>query len=84
MTSTARVTVDDVEIWSGPSEGCAAGRWPLVLVIRDGIIVELATAAGEGIEPTTPICRPDGLLKASVVDLPDGEVTAEIEVRSTQ
>jgi hypothetical protein len=82
--STGRVVVDGVEVWSGPSGDCAAGRWPVVLVIRDGLIVELRSSPGEEPAPPSPACRPEGLIGARTTGLPDGEVAAEIEVLSTQ
>jgi hypothetical protein len=84
LRSTGRVVVDGVEVWSGPAGDCAAGQWPVVLVIRDGIIVELRSAAGDPPKPPSPICRPEGVVGARTTGIPDGEVPAEIEIRSTE
>jgi hypothetical protein len=84
LQSTGRIVVDGVEVWSGPSGDCAEGHWPVVLVIRDGIIVEVRSSAGDGTKPLPPTCRPEGLVGAKSTGLPDGEVAAEIEVRCPQ
>lgn len=84
LRSTGKVVVDGVEVWSGPAGDCAAGHWTVVLVIRDGIIVEFRPAAGDETKPSPPACRPEGLVGARTTGLPDGEVPAEIEVRLTQ
>lgn len=84
LRSSGRVVIDEVEVWSGPSGDCAAGRWPVVLVIRDGVVVDLRSATDETPSPPSLTCRPDGLIGAKTTGLPDGEVAAEIEVRSIQ
>ena len=76
--------IDGIEVWAGASTICGVGRWPVVLDIQDGIIIDLRSTDGVTKDEAAGACRPAGIIGSAISGVSDGEVTAEIVVRTPQ
>lgn len=84
ISTPIAVLVDGIEVWTGSSSDCAPGRWPVVLVFQNGIVVDIRTDDGAVGGDSVESCRPDGLINGAIRGLPDGEVIAEIVVSASE
>ena len=76
--------IDGIEVWTGAATICGEGRWPVVLKIQNGTVVDLRSTGGATEEEAAGVCRPAGIIGLAISGVSDGEVTAEIVVRPPQ
>lgn len=76
--------IDGIEVWTGATTICGAGRWPVVLNIQNGTVIDLRSTGGATEEEAAGVCRPAGVIGLAISGVSDGEVTAEIVVRTPQ
>jgi hypothetical protein len=84
ITRPTVVLVDSVVVWTGTTTSCDVGRWPVVLFLRHGVVIDLGIAGELGDDEGTGVCRPVDLVDTVLSGVADGRVEAVIVVEQPQ